>query len=244
MSRAGDYLRTLLTDPIALRGQQLRGSGPVAEFEQLLAERCGFPYCLATTNATAALTVAALAAGLNGRSVLADLGAWMGSLGALEVAGARLEIGALDGGFEQFPLERGPFAAILASDQPGKRHDARHIRALCDQNSLLYLEDTDRLPGITCPDNDFSLADVQILSFGPGKPLSLGEGGALLTRDISLFRQTMVLSQHPERLARIGVIASRRPLMNGRIHPLSALLGSYLLSADTPPWPSARMACA
>ncbi len=105
------------------------------------------------------------------------------------------------------------------------------MRIFCDRSFSLYIEDTDRLPGITCASGDYSLADIQILSFGPGKPLCLGEGGALLTRDRSLFEQAMILSQHPERLTRCGVEGSRLPLLNGRIHPLSALIGSYLLGA-------------
>lgn len=228
LSRTGDYLRTLLTDPGALRGQHLRGGGPVKEFEQLLAERCGFPYCLATANATSALTVAAFAAELEGETVLADSHAWTGSLGALEAAG--VEIQALTTAQSAtLASNAGGFAAVLASDPSKGRHNQERVRALCNRYRILYIEDTNRLPGITCTTSDYSLADIQVLSFGPGKPLCLGEGGALLLRDRSLYEKAIQLSQHPERVVHEGLKAEKNLICNARMHPIAALVGCQLL---------------
>lgn len=220
-----EYVTAMLAHPGALRGQQLRGGGPVADFEMLLAEQTGFPHCLATSSATNALLVAGLALELAGKRIAVETGAWEGSLGALEAAGADiLEVDSLS----TFPVDG--LRAVVATNKPGHRHDAAGLRARCDQTGVIYIEDTGWLPGITAPVGQLSLADIQIISFGPGKPLSLGEGGALLCRDKNIYDRALALSQHPERAIAEGVPCIERPPLNARIHPLAALLGISLLS--------------
>jgi dTDP-4-amino-4,6-dideoxygalactose transaminase len=220
----GEYVKAMLAHPGALRGQQVRGGGPVAEFETLLAERTGFPHCLATSSATSALLVAALALDLADKRVGVERGCWEGSLGALEAAGADLvEVDSLmTASFEGF-------CAIVATDTRGQRHDASGLRALCNQTGAVYIEDTGWLPGVTAPKTDMSLADIQVMSFGPGKPLSLGEGGVLLCRDERIYQRAVSLSQHPERCVAEGFARRERPPLNARIHPLAALIGGCLL---------------
>lgn len=219
-----DYVTAMLTRPEALRGQQLRGGGPVAEFEMLLSERAGFSHCLATCNATSALLVAALALDLTGRRIAVEPGTWVGSLGALEAAGA--EIVEADS-LARVPLEG--LSAVLAYDRPGHRHNAQRIRSRCDKAGIAYIEDTGWLPGVTAPLGAISLADVQVISFGPGKAMLLGEAGALLCRHKHLYDRALALSQHPERAIAEGVAAFDRPPLNARIHPIAALLGCMLL---------------
>ncbi len=222
-----DYVKAMLTHPDALRGQQLRGGGPVAEFEMLLAERTGFPHCLATSSATNALLVAALALEVTGKRIAVETGAWEGSLGALEASGAEIvEVNSLS----TFPLDG--LRAVVATDRPGHRHDAAGLRAGCDQSGVIYIEDTGWLPGVNAPVGELSVADIQIISFGPGKPMSLGEGGALLCRDKGVYDRALALSQHPERAIAEGVPCIERPPLNARIHPLAAVIGSILLAAN------------
>lgn len=219
-----EYVTAMLTHPEALRGQQLRGGGPVAEFEMFLAERTGFPHCLATSSATNALLVAALALELAGKRIAVETGAWEGSLGALEAAGAEiLEVDSL----LTAPLDC--IRAVVATDKPGHRHDARGLRTRCDQAGIAYIEDTGWMPGITAPLGEFSVADIQIISFGPSKPISLGEGGALLCRDKDIYDRALALSQHPERAIAEGVPCIGRPSINARIHPIAALIGASIL---------------
>jgi len=221
---AAEYVTAMLAHPGALRGQQLRGGGPVAEFEMLLAERTGFPHCLSTSSATNALLVAGLALNLDGERIAVETGAWEGSLGALEAAGAEiLEVDSLS----TFPLAG--LRAVVATDKPGQRHDAVGLRARTEQAGVTYIEDTGWLPGITAPVGQHSLADIQIISFGPGKPMSLGEGGALLCRDKEIYDRALALSQHPERPIAEGVPCIGRPPINARIHPIAALIGASIL---------------
>jgi dTDP-4-amino-4,6-dideoxygalactose transaminase len=219
-----NYVETMVTMPNALRGQQLRGAGPVAEFESLLALQTGFPFCLTTSSATSALLVAVFAAELCGKRIAVEPGAWEGSLGALEFAGAEV--------FEVDSLLTAPLtevSAILGTDHSDKRHDAIEFRSVCDQAGILYLEDSGWLPGVTGPVGEFSMSDIQVISFGPGKPFCLGEGGVMLCRSRAIYARAVALSQHPERATAEGVERFMRPPMNARIHPLAALTGALLL---------------
>lgn len=230
-----DSVTEWLVNPRAFRNQQLRGGGALAEFEMLLAERTGFPFCLATSNATTALLVTALAAGLAGKRVIVPPNSWGGTYGPFEFARAMLERAEADGNGNICPksvsrLLAPETAAVIAVDWKGVRHNAAVIRATCNDTACLYIEDTSWLPGVTGPDTARSLADIQVISFGPGKPLSLGEGGALLTRDEDIYRRAVALSQHPERsLSEEIEEIPEHPFLNARMHPLAAVMGTALL---------------
>lgn len=232
---ASRYFDAMLADPFGYRGQQLRGTGPVADFESLLAERCGFPFCVATCNATSALLVVALAAGLPGRQIVVPPKAWSGSIGPFEFAGAKLVVAEGDphGNLDPASVRRlvaRDTAAVLAVDWNGHRHHYEAIRRICDEKECLYIEDTAWIPGISTRSMEPSFADIQILSFGPGKPLPLGEGGAILLRSGAFYNQVIALSQHPERAIAKGIVPiSDRIFLNARIHPAAALIGASLL---------------
>lgn len=226
IARVASYLTDLLTDPEAFRGQQVRGGGPVAEFEALLAERCGFPYCVATCNATTALMGLALALHARGRTVWFPKSHWEGSVSAMRIMGARIR--RYDPhGTEQF--RRGDRNFIVVVPEVA---DVEPIRQWLGAPSCTIIEDSSHLPGWTTGFVDISTADIQVLSFGPGKPMSLGEGGAILFRSDSLWRQFIKHAMHPERTAAMRETSPRMPseALNARIHPVSAILGIGMLN--------------
>ncbi len=238
VARAADYIAAMLDMPEAFRGQQLRGAGPVAEFESLLAERSGFPFCMSTSNATTGLLIAALAANLAGKDIIVPPRSWGGTYGPFEFAGARLIFAEedVDGNIAASSVDKrvtSNTVAVIAADWNGTRHDARGIRAACDARNLLYIEDTSFLPSSDGNPAICSLADIQIISFGPGKPITLGEGGALLTRHEWIYKRAVELSQHPERCSSEGIDNyPERSFLNGRIHPIAAVLGLVLLGGN------------
>lgn len=238
VQRAADYLAAMLEMPDAFRGQQLRGAGPVAEFESLLAERSGFPFCLATSNATTGLLIAALAANLADKDIIVPPHSWGGTYGPFEFAGARLVWAEEDARGNISPasiqsLSTPATTAVVAADWNGTRHDTRAVREVCDSRNLIYIEDTSFLPSSDDEPEVHSLADIQIISFGPGKPITLGEGGALLTRHRWIYERAVALSHHPERCSSEGIgDCPDHPFLNGRIHPIAAILGVALLSAE------------
>lgn len=233
--RIVEYIDAFVSEPIAFRGQQLRGTGPVREFEQLLAKRCGFPFCLSTSNATTALLVVAMAAKLRGREVICPPNNWGATFGVLEFAGAKLIHAEADELGNICPrsvesLMSPATAAVIAADWNGERHQAEMLAGACRHNRCLYIEDTSYIPLEGSESGKASVADVQVISFGPGKPLSLGEGGAILTRSSAIYETAVALSQHPERCHAEGIKPmSDHQFLNARMHPLAAILGVELL---------------
>lgn len=240
VKQVADYTDAMLEAPTAFRGLQVRGGGAVAEFERLLARRCGFPHCLATASATSGMLAVVAAADLRGRRVLVPDRIWSGTPGALRFAGVNVamvptsENGTLDPSALARFIADGDTAAVVVSDYENSRHAAAEIQVLCESSGSLYIEDSSWLPGIFAPSASLSVADIQVMSFGPGKPLSLGEGGAVLFRDTELYRRAVAVSQHPERCASEDIGYSLDELaLNARIHPVAAILGSALLEQGT-----------
>lgn len=220
--RIQEYVDLLLRDPRALRGQQLRGGGATAEFENLLAERCGFPYCVATSNATTALMALAVILRVQNRIVYFPKEHWQGSVSAFRLFGAKIRR------YNSNPpncfrnVKQLAVAAIVANS----------AKRIARPANILLIEDSCRIPGLTVPREEYSSADIQVLSFGPGKRLSLGEGGAALFRSQSLYKKFVRISQHPERSANefssSPSVAWRA--LNGRMHQIAALLGRDVLA--------------
>jgi len=219
-----NYVATMVAFPDALRGQQLRGGGAVAEFETLLAERCGFPYCVATNNATSALIALAVVLAVRGRSVFFPRNHWEGSVAAFRLMGARIKRYDPEKVLRCPPPRSGkPAVAVIVGSY--------HLR-INHSSVTILIEDSCRLPGVSVPVGTGSFADVKVLSFGPGKSLSLGEGGAALFRSKMLYRKFVAVSQHPERVSAEFSWRGSMPRMslNARIHPVAALLGCMLLN--------------
>jgi dTDP-4-amino-4,6-dideoxygalactose transaminase len=224
------YLEDFLGDPQAFRGQQLRGGGPVAEFERTLADRCGFPYCVATCNATTALLGLAAMFRIGGKTVWFPKSHWEGSVSAFRLMGAKIRFYDTEAG--TFPrLQR---ATVMPFVIVSKCADVGMIRAAAGSPKCLIIEDSSRIPRVSVENHEYSEADIQVLSFGPGKPICLGEGGAILFRTRKLHDRFISCSMHPERTANTTGRAPRVPprCLNARIHPLAAIMGIEALSAN------------
>jgi dTDP-4-amino-4,6-dideoxygalactose transaminase len=224
------YLEDFLADPQAFRGQQLRGGGPVTEFERMLANRCGFPYSVATCNATSALLGLAVMFRIGGKTVWFPKSHWEGSVSAFRLMGAKIRF--YDTEASTFPRLQRATAAPLVIVSKGT--DVGMIRAATGSSKCLIIEDSSRIPRVSAENHEYSEADIQVLSFGPGKPLCLGEGGAILFRTRKLHDRFISSSMHPERTADATGRAPRVPprCLNARIHPVAALLGREILSND------------
>jgi len=223
------YLEDFLSDTEAFRGQQLRGGGPVAEFEALLAKRCGYPYCVATCNATSALLGLAALLRVRGQTAWFPASHWEGSVSVFRLMGAKIrrydanKIAAL-------PRASCDAALFVVPEE----YEIATFRTTKGIRAPIIVEDSLRLPSVTVDENDHSNADIQVLSFGPGKPLSLGEGGAVLFRSRKLYEKFISLTMHPERMAAESGRCAKVPLacLNARIHPVAALIGVALLMAE------------
>jgi len=219
------YLGDLVVDPSLLRGQMLRGTGAVADFEGMLALKCGFPYAVATCNATAALLGLAAIFRVKGREVWFPEVHWEGSIAAFRLMGARIRRYDQGKVAKAISLRSGSRRRLVVG---GKDSGDISTGSLVDAT---VIEDSNRMPGITVLEDDLSKADIQVLSFGPGKPLSLGEGGAVLFRKRRWYETFVRMTQHPERVTSEfgGMAGVPKTCLNARIHPIAALIGIELL---------------
>lgn len=223
--------------PDGMKREQLAGGGPIAAFEALLRESTGAPHCLAVDNATNGLRAMVLALDLHGAEIVAPPQSWGGTYAPFEDLGCKLILAESDSRGNICPssiarLITSSTRAVLTADYHGHPHQMFAVRRICDEHHLFYLADAASSFGRMLRGRPASsLADAWVYSFGPGKPLDLGEGGAILTRDAALHERLVALTQHPARYRREYSLsdANDRQVTNCRIHPLAALMGEVCL---------------
>ena len=180
-------------------------SGPrVAALEKKLCELTGAKYAVVVANGTAALHLAALAAGFKeGDEVIVSSITFAASANCVLYCGAKPVFADIDPETYNMnpesvkklitPCTKG----IVAVDFTGQavEHDA--IRRICRENGLLLIEDAAHAIGTKYKGQPVgSIADMTCFSFHPVKTVTGGEGGAITTDDEQLYRSLMRLRTH------------------------------------------------
>ena len=196
-------------------------SGPkVAAVEKKLCEITGAKYAVVVANGTAALHLAALAAGFGeGDEVIVSSITFAASANCVLYCGAKPVFADIDPDTYNIdpesvkklitPRTKG----IVAVDFTGQavEHDA--IRQICRERGLLLIEDAAHAIGTKYNGQSVgSIADMTCFSFHPVKTVTGGEGGAITTNDEQFYRRLMCLRTH-------GI--TRNP--DEMVHPTDAL---------------------
>jgi perosamine synthetase len=229
-----------LRDRPELRQIQLDGTGTVGELEGKLARHYDKQHALCFSNATTALLAIALALDLRAAEFIttpltygATLAGWL-----------LLENRPLFGDLEPLTHTLCPESvrqlitpdtkAILAVDTFGNPCDTMVLREIADEHELWYIADAAQSFGARRSDLPASaLADAIVVSFTVGKSLFAGEGGAIVTDNTELYHKLIWWSQHPNRQRRdIGFGYENQFGLNGRIHPLAAVIASATFEAS------------
>jgi perosamine synthetase len=194
----------------AVRAAFLTGGPTLARFEDALAERLGARHAIAVSSGTAALQVAYRAAGLGeGDSLLTSPITFVATANAAVHCGARVRFADIDG--------RGALAppavarALLEGERPRivvPVHYAGHPAALeeiaaaapeavivedaCHALGAEYRDAT----GVWHPVGRCAHSAMAVFSFHPVKPITTGEGGAVLTNDGLLAARCRRLRDH------------------------------------------------
>lgn len=237
------YLRRVVKDPDGAAREQFLGGGDIRRLEGKLRAFYGLPYCAlvnCATNGWLALMLA-LADKLRGAEVIVPPQSWGSTFAALEHVGCRLVFANArrDGNIDPRNVEQlitPRTRAIVAVDFRGRPHDTFAMRRISARHGLLYLSDAAASFGIRYRSRPASsLADALVVSFGPQKTMSWGEGGAVLLRDEDTYARIIQLALHPLRYRREFSLteATDRQFLNCRIHPLAAVIGEALLSDTT-----------
>lgn len=204
----------------ALRSDLITCGPRVQLLEKKLCEVTGAKYAVVVANGTAALHLAALAAGFGeGDEVIVSSITFAASSNCVLYCGAKPVFADIRPDTYNIdpesirklitPRTKG----IVAVDFTGQavEHDA--IREICKEHNLILIEDAAHAIGTKYKGQPVgSIADMTCFSFHPVKTVTGGEGGAITTNDEKLYRRLMRVRTH-------GITRNQEEM----VHPTDAL---------------------
>ncbi len=215
----------------------ITGDGPVRDLEKALGRHFGSRWVVALTSGSMALHVALLASGVGpGDEVILPAVTWPQVIFAIRHCGATpvmADIAPRAVTVDPASVAKRLSAktrAILATHLYGFPADLERLRSMAQSAGASLISDAAQGVGTLIRGKPVgTMGDFVALSFGRGKLLNAGEGGALICRRRELYERAIRVSQHPLRMHRdIDDPALRdgiNPLgLNGRLHPLVASL--------------------
>ncbi len=185
--------------------------GPkVSEFEDALAQECGAKFAIAVSNGTAALHIAALAAGLsNGDRAITSAISFLASANCIEYTGASTAFADIDPSTANISLESiketwsENTKAVVAVDFAGQPCNLPEIGDFVKSKGGIIIEDAAHSIGASFEHMGKSYrvgghpwADMTTFSFHPVKTITCGEGGAILTNNPVLADKCRLIRSH------------------------------------------------
>jgi UDP-4-amino-4,6-dideoxy-N-acetyl-beta-L-altrosamine transaminase len=187
--------------------------GPMIErFEQALAERCQADFAVAVCNATAALHIACLAAGLGpGDRLWTTPNTFLASANCGRYCGAEVDfvdIDPLTWNLDAYALKAKLEAAedtgtlpkvLVAVAFSGQSCDMRMIAELAERYGFTVIEDASHAVGASYAGRPVGCGDfaaMTVFSFHPVKIITSGEGGMVLTNRRDLAERLQRLRSH------------------------------------------------
>lgn len=187
-----------------LRSDYLTCGPKIPELEAKLCAITGAKYAVVCSNGTAALHMAALAAGVGeGDEVITTPITFAASANCALYCGGKPVFADIDP--ETYNLDPKKVEekitdrtkAVVAVDYTGQSVDLDPLKKLCKEHNLVLIEDGAHVIGTKYNGQpNGSIADMTTLSFHPVKTVTGGEGGAVLTNDESLYRKLLLYRAH------------------------------------------------
>lgn len=187
----------------------ITGGGAIRCLERELGERLG-GLALALPSGSAALWTGLRILGAGRESAVSlPTARWFGDVALISAAGARVaQLG-----------ERAEISMISPDDSAPSVMGARVV-----------VDAANAVPSSYCRLREMPWSALA-LSFGPGKPIDAGEGGALIVRESDLFLSALRLTQHPVRQRLTGLTGAHCEALQERINPMAALVALHHLCA-------------
>lgn len=179
--------------------------GPkIGELEKKLCALTGAKYAVACANGTAALHMAAMAAGVKeGDEVITTPITFAASANCALYCGARPVFADIDPETYNIDPEKVEAAitpatkAVVAVDYTGQSVALDPLREICKKHGLVLIEDGAHVIGTKYKGQpNGSLSDMTTLSFHPVKTVTGGEGGAVLTNDETYYKKLLLYRAH------------------------------------------------
>lgn len=192
-----------------LRSSMLTQGPAVEAFEKAVAEYVGVKYAVAVSSGTAALHLAALAAGVSpGTSVVTSPITFVASANAARYCGADVLFADIDpetinmspNALREVLLKNANTKVIIPVHFAGLPCDMITIKKLADNAGAIVIEDAAHALGATYPNGkrvgccENSL--MTIFSFHPVKAIAAGEGGMITTNDEAIYRKLIRFRSH------------------------------------------------
>lgn len=187
-----------------LKSDYLTCGPKITELEEALCQVTGAKYCVAVSNGTAALHIAAIAAGLGeGDEVITSPITFAASANCSLYCGARPVFADINP--ETYNIDPKAIRrcitprtkAVVAVDFTGQAVALNEIRSICDKHHLTLIEDAAHSIGTRYNGRPVgSIADLTAFSFHPVKTVTSGEGGAVTTNDEALYKRLLLARSH------------------------------------------------
>lgn len=192
-----------------LRSGMLTQGPTIEAFEQAIARYVGAKYAIALSSGTAALHLAALAAGVGpGKSLVTSPITFVASANAALYAGGRAVFADIDpdtinmspDALKDALTNNPDVRAVVPVHFAGLPCDMPAIKAAADQAGAVVVEDAAHALGAIYPSGQrvgscaYSL--MTIFSFHPVKAIAAGEGGMITTNDDAIYRKLLRLRSH------------------------------------------------
>ena len=185
-------------------GTDLTCGPKIAELEEKLCRITGAKYAVAVSNGTAALHVACLAAGIGeGDEVITTPITFAASANCALYCGARPVFADIDEktwnidpqSVRERITER--TKAVVAVDFTGQSAQLDELLEICREKGILLITDGAHSIGTKYKGRPVvRVADMTTCSFHPGKTVTAGEGGAVVTSDPALYERLSLFRAH------------------------------------------------
>lgn len=181
--------------------------GPkIADFERALCDYTGAKYAVAVSSGTAALHIAALAAGLkDGDEIITSPITFVASANCALYCGAKpvfADVDPITANIDPIEITKKiskRTKIIIPVHFAGHPCDLSQIRRIAIEHGLTVIEDAAHALGAEYRGSKVGAckySDMIILSFHPVKAITTGEGGAVLTNSRNLFELLNMLRSH------------------------------------------------
>lgn len=195
-----------------LRSDFLTQGPAVERFERVVANYCGVKYAVAVTNATSALHIACLAAGLGEGDLLwTSPVTFVASANCAFYCGASVDFvdidektynmsaAALEEKLRQAKKGNKLPKVVVPVHLAGQSCDMKRIRELAEEYGFTVLEDASHAVGadyLGTKVGSCAFSDMAVFSFHPVKIITTGEGGMVLTNNEALYEKLVLYRSH------------------------------------------------
>lgn len=189
---------------VALTSRLITCGPRVSALEEKLQKTVDAKYAVVVSNGTAALHLAAMAAGIQEcDEVITTPMTFAASANCVRYCGGTVVFADIDPvtyNIDPDEIEKkitSRTKAVVAVDYTGQAIAHDRIDAICKRHGILLIEDAAHAIGTKFDGKPVgSIADMTCFSFHPVKTVTSGEGGAVTTNDPEFYRKLLLLRSH------------------------------------------------